>query len=308
MLHHCNVDRLVAMWQAIHYDEAMFTGTASSTGQYATPKDSPITADSPLKPFFTANMTFHTSRSVANITTFGYTYPELPSGGATMPPEARANHVRAQVNSLYSRGGANGVGLTRAAAAAAVLYPNKAGYPESESEPEPESKNYYYYTAEIVLNRSEMALPAMLRLVVGGRVVGRLSLLAMPREGAVTVSLPLRDVLVGNRSVRDFPVGQVVLFLQRSLRAEIWTVRSLFLALRPKRDRALGADMEAYCGAGYWLTDAPRRVMAPRYPSPLCPACSSRSRASSTCPGPMTRASLFLGRQSGGRWRCATEH
>ena len=129
MLHHCNVDRLVAMWQAIHYEEAMFTGTARSTGQYATPKDSPVTADSPLKPFFTANMTFHTSRSVANITTFGYTYPEMPGW-------------------------------------------------------------------------------------------------AMPREGTVAVSLPLRGVLMGNRSVRDFPVGQVVLFLQRSLRAEIWTVRS----------------------------------------------------------------------------------
>jgi hypothetical protein len=253
--------------------------------------------DSPLKPFFTSNMTFHTSRSVENITSFGYTYPELPDGGATMPPEARANHVRAQVNSLYSGGAANGVGLTRTAPA---LNPNRAGHLKSESEPESKSY-YYYYTAEIVLDRSEMALPAMLRLVVGGRVVGRLSLLAMPREGTVAVSLPLRDVLMGNRSVRDFPVGQVVLFLQRSLRAEIWTVRSL----RPGRETRLGRIWRHIVTL---LTNAPRRVMAPRYPSPSCPACSSRSRASSTCPGPMTRASPFLGRQSGGRSRCTTEY
>lgn len=223
MLHHSNVDRLVAMWQTIHYDDAIFTGTANSTGQYATLKDSPVTADSPLKPFFTSNMTFHTSRSVANITAFGYTYPEMPDWA--MPPEARANHVRAQVNSLYSGRGANGVGLTRAAALS--LNTNKAGgiRPQSKSEPQP--KNNYYYTAEIAVDRSELALPAMLRLVVGGRVVGRLSLLAMPREGTVAVSLPLRDVLIGNRSVRDFPVGKVVLFLQRELKAEIWAVRSL---------------------------------------------------------------------------------
>ena len=46
------------MWQAIHHEDVMFTGTGYSTGQFATPRDTPITADSPLKPFFNGNMSF----------------------------------------------------------------------------------------------------------------------------------------------------------------------------------------------------------------------------------------------------------
>ncbi|KAK4103225.1 Di-copper centre-containing protein [Parathielavia hyrcaniae] len=80
MLHHCNVDRLVAMWQVIHYQEAIFNFTASSTGQYVTVAETAITADSPLKPFLDEDMSFHTSNSVATITTFGYTYRRCPIG------------------------------------------------------------------------------------------------------------------------------------------------------------------------------------------------------------------------------------
>ncbi|KAK4042387.1 hypothetical protein C8A01DRAFT_44636 [Parachaetomium inaequale] len=179
MLHHCNVDRLVAMWQVIHYEEDMPTVAANTTGQYANPKGI-VTADSPLKPFFDEDMNFHTSKSVANITTFGYTYPEMPDW--KMPPEARASHVRAHVNSLYS-GGDNGVGQTRAL--------DQAG--------------------------------PLLRLVVGRTVVGRLSLLAMPRDGTASVSLPLQDVRIGGKSMRDLSPARVVLFLQQELTTEIRT-------------------------------------------------------------------------------------
>ncbi|SPQ26986.1 89e97d41-eaa9-4e25-a73e-00cbc5ef496e [Thermothielavioides terrestris] len=101
MLHHCNLDQLVAMWQVVNSREAIFTVTANSTGRYVTLKITTESADSPLKPFYDQNINFHTSSSVANITTFGYTYPEMPEW--KMPPEARAGHARAQVNSLYSR-------------------------------------------------------------------------------------------------------------------------------------------------------------------------------------------------------------
>src|SRR5688572_20736046 len=99
MLHHSNVDRLVALWQTIYYTEAIFNVTAYSTGQYGTPSGTTITAGSPLKPFFDQNLNFHTTISVANISRFGYTYPEMPDW--RMPPEERASHVRAHINSLY---------------------------------------------------------------------------------------------------------------------------------------------------------------------------------------------------------------
>lgn len=220
MLHHCNVDRLVAMWQVIHHEEAMFTGSARSTGQYATVTNSTVTADSPLKPFFDESLNFHTSNSVANITIFGYTYPEMPDWG--MPPEARAGHVKAQVNSLYS-GRANGIGQTRVA--------RKTRLPPSS----------HYYTAEIAVDRSEMPLPVILRLVVGGTVVGRMSLLAMPREGMVFASLPLQDILIGNHSMTHSSPASVVMYLQQELATEIIAVRNpheaTFAALEAGKER-----------------------------------------------------------------------
>jgi tyrosinase len=179
-----------------------------------------VTADSPLKPFFDEDLNFHTSRSVANITTFGYTYPEMPDWN--MPPEARASHVRAHVNSLYS-GGDNGVGQIQALSQAGRL----------------EQPKHYYYTAEIVVDRSELPLPALLRLVVGRTVVGRLSLLAMPRHGIASVSLPLQDVRIGGKSMRDLSPARVVLFLQRELTTEIRRVR-LSPATHRSRSRACG--------------------------------------------------------------------
>ncbi|KAK3901105.1 hypothetical protein C8A05DRAFT_16668 [Staphylotrichum tortipilum] len=179
MLHHCNVDRLVAMWQAINYNESMYTGTAYSTGQYATVKNTPITAASPLKPFFDEHVTFYTSGSVSNTTSFGYTYPEIPN--SDMPPDSRAGHVRARVNSLYG-GGDNGLGQMRT---------------------------------------NEMDLPAMLRLVVDGSVVGRWSLLAMPPDGVAQTSMPLQDVSIGNRSIRDIDPAEVILFLEKHMTTEI---------------------------------------------------------------------------------------
>ncbi|KAJ4293812.1 hypothetical protein N0V88_005325 [Collariella sp. IMI 366227] len=200
MLHHCNVDRLVAMWQAIHYDDALFPGTENSTGQYGTPVNTTISANSPLKPFFDETMAFHTSHSVANITTFGYTYPELPAW--RMPLEARASHVRAHVNSLYGRG-SNGLSQTRTW--------NKAGLPVSKN----------YYTAEIGVDRSEMPLPATVALLMGGQPVGHASMLAMPCEGRAKFSLPVRNILVGNHTLRDLPPARVIGVLQRDLAVEI---------------------------------------------------------------------------------------
>lgn len=204
MLHHCNVDRLIAMWQVINYNEPMYTGTAYSTGQYATIKNTPITAASPLKPFFDEHISFYTSNSVTNTSAFGYTYPEIPS--SDMLPDARAGHVRARVNSLYG-GGDNGLGQMRT----------------FDIMGRPEPKNYY--TAEITVDRVEMDLPAMLRLVVDGFVIGRWSLLAMPPDGIAQASLPLQDLSIGNRSIRDIDPAEVVLFLEEHMITEIQRVR-----------------------------------------------------------------------------------
>ena len=103
MLHHANVDRLYAMWQAINFNDTVFTTTQRGNALFGTAAG-PITADSPLRPFYstsssTGGPVFHTSRSVESISSFGYTYPEINDW--SLAPADLANTVRAAVNNLY---------------------------------------------------------------------------------------------------------------------------------------------------------------------------------------------------------------
>ncbi|CAK7225659.1 hypothetical protein SBRCBS47491_005964 [Sporothrix bragantina] len=103
MLHHANVDRLYAMWQAINFNDPVFTTTQHGNALFGTAAG-PITADSPLRPFYASSSTsagpvFHTSRSVEAMVSFGYTYPEINDW--SLAPADLASTVRAAVNNLY---------------------------------------------------------------------------------------------------------------------------------------------------------------------------------------------------------------
>lgn len=117
MLHHANVDRLYAMWQAINYNDPVFTTSQHGNALYGTPSG-PMTADSPLKPFMAPPPVgggapiFYTSRSVETMGLFGYTYPEIDDW--SLAPADLANTVRIAVNNLY------GPGATTATATAAA--------------------------------------------------------------------------------------------------------------------------------------------------------------------------------------------
>ena len=65
-LHHTNVDRLFAIWQALNPDSYLTDNTTVVPNQ-----------DTELHPFRKADNQYWTSRLARNITTFGYTYPEL---------------------------------------------------------------------------------------------------------------------------------------------------------------------------------------------------------------------------------------
>ncbi|KAK3381535.1 hypothetical protein B0H63DRAFT_207757 [Podospora didyma] len=214
MLHHCNIDRLVAMWQAINYKTPMFTTTANSTGQFGTPPGTAITADSPLKPFFDENLVLHTSNSVAAISKFGYTYPEIDDWSTT--PEELATSLRAQVNGLYSHN-QRIVDLATSSSFQQPRPPHRDDQPGGGDQTQTS-----YYTAEIQVNRSEISLPATVNLVIDGLVVGRMAILGMPCEGFASVSLPLRDTLLqGNLSLQNMAPQTVIPFLQQNLTMEI---------------------------------------------------------------------------------------
>ncbi|CAG8596625.1 3557_t:CDS:2 [Funneliformis mosseae] len=75
-LHHCNVDRLIAIWQACHPD-AWIVGNAVTEGTFTDKPDAPIDENTYLTPFRKTDDKYWTSKDVRNIADLGYTYPEL---------------------------------------------------------------------------------------------------------------------------------------------------------------------------------------------------------------------------------------
>ncbi|KAF5988305.1 di-copper centre-containing protein [Fusarium bulbicola] len=84
-LHHCNIDRLFAMWQILHDDDkgnTWFDGSDprdKDEGNFAIPRQQIDKPDSPLKPFLksTGEEDYYTSNDIRDVTPLGYTYPGL---------------------------------------------------------------------------------------------------------------------------------------------------------------------------------------------------------------------------------------
>ncbi|KAG9969757.1 Di-copper centre-containing protein, partial [Aureobasidium melanogenum] len=95
-LHHVMVDRSFALWQTLHTDT--YVEPLAAVGSTFTYPAGTVNDDnSALTPFFkdTAGTNW-TSTSVRDMTTFGYTYPELQNG-------ASASSVRSAINMLYGK-------------------------------------------------------------------------------------------------------------------------------------------------------------------------------------------------------------
>lgn len=96
-LHHANVDRYLAMWQAVYPDTFVDSvrATRQSTFTLDAFAEDPVGADTPLHPFHrnTAG-DFWTSNLVRDITKLGYTYPELMDKPSN-------DTLKARVNALY---------------------------------------------------------------------------------------------------------------------------------------------------------------------------------------------------------------
>ncbi|XDG05753.1 hypothetical protein ABKA04_005368 [Annulohypoxylon sp. FPYF3050] len=146
MLHHANVDRLAALWQAAHPNDTYQSQTYASGGLYGTARGENVTAESPVKPFYRADgKTFHTGISTSSVEAFGYTYPELQglgSGGITW-----------RINNLYGN-----------------------DYDDTKST----GQDWF---VEVAANRSELELPCNIDVHLGEVFAGRVALLSMPMHG-----------------------------------------------------------------------------------------------------------------------------
>ncbi|RYP93356.1 hypothetical protein DL770_000545 [Monosporascus sp. CRB-9-2] len=199
MLHHCNLDRLAAIWAAIYFENTVPTTSYQSGGLFATAKGEDITADSPLKPFYQADgKTFHTSRSVGDITQFGYTYPELQD--LDLDVHQNALRVTELVNDLYG-----------SVPARRVRRPHPRGYG---------TQSLREWVVSVEVERSELELPCTINIYRGDRYAGRTTLLDMPRNGILFDQIPLAGVISASE-FRGMSPDAVEDLLEKELRFEI---------------------------------------------------------------------------------------
>ncbi|KAI4186648.1 MAG: hypothetical protein LQ348_004192 [Seirophora lacunosa] len=102
-LHHANVDRLLAIWQALH-PNSYVEPSNEPIGSAAIAQGTLTDVNTPLKPFHNhSNGNFWTSATVADITSLGYSYPEIQGKSVSQ--------IKAAVNALYAS--SSGVTIAR---------------------------------------------------------------------------------------------------------------------------------------------------------------------------------------------------
>ncbi|KAK2597581.1 hypothetical protein N8I77_012359 [Diaporthe amygdali] len=232
MLHHANVDRLIALWQAIYPNASIFNVVDWAGALYGTPAGY-VSADTPLKPFHDDGGGydgFHTSRSVRDISVLGYTYPELQvqsgsgSGGGnssnssqSLSPDELADHVRFMVNALYSNLPPQGNDTAPHLRSLAGRLRGMDRVPTRR--PHATRKTW---SVAISVDRADVPLPATIGCFLGeGNQVGRMSLLAIPAEGVTHSTIPLDTALgaVGGLDLAD--AEEVAGYLNQTLRFEV---------------------------------------------------------------------------------------
>jgi tyrosinase len=99
-LHHCNVDRITALYQYM-YPNSYLTSFPEYYGTYALSPGQQDTTSTPLTPFSTDSQgTFFTSATAQYLDSFGYSYPEIQDWNGQTPEELSAQLMTA-VNELY---------------------------------------------------------------------------------------------------------------------------------------------------------------------------------------------------------------
>lgn len=110
-LHHANVDRITAIWQALNPDSYV-EPAPNAGGTYFQPANQVDNIDSALAPFHTDdNNTMWTARMARGTSTFGYTYPELVDWNVSAS-ELKGT-VQQKVNQLYNPNPPPTVNVTR---------------------------------------------------------------------------------------------------------------------------------------------------------------------------------------------------
>ena len=106
MLHHCNIDRLIAMYQSVNPGRVVEPRPATTTFSRRGGNGLRDDINTPLAPFRRSNGAYYTSRdfsSAESIWSFGYAYREVPTRFRGNPSGMRA-FTSSEINRLYGPG------------------------------------------------------------------------------------------------------------------------------------------------------------------------------------------------------------
>ncbi|KAK1590606.1 uncharacterized protein LY79DRAFT_649824 [Colletotrichum navitas] len=172
-LHHANVDRLVAFWQALYFENATMHFSYASDTTFATPAGTTVTPQYPIWPFMGSGGGPLTSESVTHVRDWGYTY--APMRFWDQAPGETKMAVSRTVNALYGP-------LEQEQWQRRYLFGGlrrRKGMPKRE------------YFAKVEVERSELDLPCQVQLFLKGRLAGSFTLLDMPKQGRSYDEIPL---------------------------------------------------------------------------------------------------------------------
>ncbi|KAF6807223.1 tyrosinase 2 [Colletotrichum sojae] len=167
-LHHCNVDRLIAYWQALHFENATMHFAYPSNEMFATPPGTLVTPQSPMYPFMGTEGQPLTSESVAHVRDWGYTY--APIRFWDQAPGETKMEVSRSVNIMYG--------------------PQDASFLRGSKSRQAASRREYF--AKVEVERGDLELPCQVQLWMRGSLAGTFTLLDMPTQGKSYDEVPLR--------------------------------------------------------------------------------------------------------------------
>lgn len=211
MLHHTNVDRLWAYWQAIHPDQDIFHDSYRGLPRFATQGGTVITSKSPLQPFFGLNGVPHTTESVRSMNGFGYSYPGLEYWFKS------AGQMKQDAIVLINR-----------------LFGSNSTAMHSRSELEPTTR----YFAQITLDRSQVPRPSHLTVYVNGTQAAGLAVMEHPSNGKMVVGLGLNRV----ETPQNLTPEEAAASVASSLTVKIIKVRHGY-SFQPLNGAGLDADL-----------------------------------------------------------------
>ncbi|RCI08428.1 hypothetical protein L249_8939 [Ophiocordyceps polyrhachis-furcata BCC 54312] len=172
MLHHTQMDRLWAYWQALHPDDGddVFREPYLGKSRFDSPKGAVINIDSPLTPFFNPSKTFYTTRSVRDIRDFGYSYEGLESW------RRDKDQMRREAARII-----NGYGA-----------------------PKRQTRRHF---ARLRIHVADFGRPCMVYVYVKDRIVIRITAEAWPNPGSVWTGFSVDEFGVDQRDLANLTIG-----------------------------------------------------------------------------------------------------